>query len=165
MVLYGELRAHDVLFDLTTEILQSPVLVEFDFKLDLLGRWILGIGAARVLIVWRHLLEVLVLNLHRHEQLDALMVLVFVARHEGWLLGGRVGRAARLLGGWLGRPVVCLAVWVGPTCCLILLLEVLVIAAAIVVFQIEALCGPVLLGYLPLLVHVCEVARQLSLQK
>ena len=160
MVLYGELRAHDVLFYLATEIFQSPVLVEFDFKLDLLGRWILGIGAARVLIVWRHLLEVLIFNLNRHEQLDALMVLVFVARYEGRLLGGGVGRAARLLGGWLGRPIVCLVVGVGPAAsCLILLLEVLVIAAAVDVFHIEALCGSVLLGYLPLLVHVCEVAH------
>ena len=79
------MRAHDVLLYLLTELLQSPVRVEFDFKFNLLGRWILGVLVG-VLVRRVHLLQVLILNFDRNKELDALVVLVLVAGDEGRLL-------------------------------------------------------------------------------
>ena len=98
-------------------------MVELDFKLDLLGARILVICRVGGLVLWCLLLQVLVLDLDCHEQLNSLMVLVLVSWHEGGLLGGRVRWPLGLLR--RGSTTLCK----GPR----LLLEALVSGGSIVV--------------------------------
>jgi len=106
LVFHSKLRSHDVLLHLLAELLKSPAGVELDFKFDLLGARILGIGDG-VLVGRVHLLKVLILDFNRHEQLDALVVLHLVPRHERGLLArlieGLYGGRSRL---WLRLSVV-----------------------------------------------------------
>ncbi len=155
MIFYGQLRAHNVLFDLSAEIFQSPALVELDFKLDLLGAGILVIGIAW-LVVRGLLLQVLILNFDGDEQLDALVVLVLVTRHKGRLLGRWIRSVPRWLLGLSGSSTL-------SEITALLLLEVLEVVGPICVLKVEALSGAALFCYLALLVHSCQVAGQLSL--
>ena len=99
------------------------------------------------------LLQVLIFDLDCHEQLDSLMVLVLVSRHEGGLLGNRIRRPLGLL--CLGSTTLCIVA--------LFLLEALVGVGSIVVFQIKPVCSAVLLGNFPLFVHIGEVTGQLNL--
>jgi len=96
LVTHSQLGAHDVLLHLPAEILQSPAGVELDFKFDLLGAWALGINI-RGLVGRVALLEMTILDLDRHKQLDPLMMLQLVAGHERRLLSRRVHLARWLL--------------------------------------------------------------------
>lgn len=75
-------------------------MLELDFKFDLLGAWILalliGLGI-RLLVTDVVGLQVLVLDLDRHEELDAAAVLRLVSGDEGRLLARRVDVTVCLL--------------------------------------------------------------------
>ena len=70
-----------------------------------------------------------------HEELDPLVVLGLVARHEGWLLGRRINRSLRLRRLlWLSRAVqvrCTLHAGVGPGLSTLLHLQVLGWAASL----------------------------------
>ena len=71
-------------------------MVKLNFKFNLLGAWILGVGIG-VLVGDALLLQVLILNFDCNEELDAALVLLLVAGDEGRLLARRVDAAGGLL--------------------------------------------------------------------
>lgn len=80
-------------------------MVQLYFKFNLLSARILRIGVG-VLVGCALLLQMLILDLDRHEKLDAALVLLLIAGDERWLLarrvdisggGAGVGRLSRLL--------------------------------------------------------------------
>lgn len=74
LVLYRQLRPHDVFLHLSTELLKSPAGIELNFKFDLFGAGTLGIDI-RLLVRRVPLLQMSIFDFDGDEQLDALVVL------------------------------------------------------------------------------------------
>jgi len=149
LVFHGQLRSHDVLLYLLAELFESPAVVELDFKFYLLGARILRIGIG-VLARDTLLLKVLILDLYRHEKLDAALVLLLVAWNEGWLLACGVDGSCGLGASSL------LATWV--TGCN--LRGTIVLGALL---ELDALCGTWLVRYFALFIDVGEVSCRLNI--
>lgn len=96
-------------------------MVKLDFKFNLLGARILGIGIG-VLAGDALLLQVLILYLDSDEELDAALVFLLVARDEGRLLARWIDAAGGLrpcilllvhvAGGLLGDSSAAIVLWV-----------------------------------------------------
>ena len=99
-----------------------------------------------------HLLEVLVLDLDRHEQLDPLVVLQLVARHEG---GCRVGTEGATRGGRVARGLLRVR---------LLGLGRLHVRELLILLELDALSSASLFGDLALLVDMGEVTGWLNLK-
>ena len=78
-------------------------MVQLYFKFNLLSARILRIGIG-VLVGCALLLQMLILDLDRHKELDAALVLLLVAGDERWLLARRVDISRRGSGGIVRLP-------------------------------------------------------------